>query len=734
MNRSSVVATRLGGVALVVALAILFRPGPSDELGRVVFDFAAHVDQAERYCQPDVVIDGSSETQTRFLDGRWLTLDKRAGGLRSIGPAAGLLFPALAVDAELELDVEPVGDAGGPHDTQVSWTGGTLDRFEARGRVRRRVKIPASALGMGVNAVQITCPSARFIELYGARLSPAEKGGRGEPWYPLGSFCRGQGDQARIVQVPGARLAYSVSLPAQAALSFGVPPGPRRRVVVETEGGTEHEVFDTAAHAGERQTVRLPWKAGEIVRIHFRASPPGDGGQGLAEWVAPRLVAPTPAAATKTDPTLPRRPNIVVYVMDALRADHLQPYGYARATSPRIAEFARQAITFERAFAHSVWTKPSVGSLLTGLLPHEHGAMYDTASMRPDVPTLAQRLARAGYTCLAYQANDNADFRRGYHVYHGQTDLIGRPTSSPGSGSSRLIYERIRAEADRLREPFFLFVQAVDPHYPYGSPDEEDRLFVRGHPLDGEPVRAVFQRWMARAQDETEAHRLETSYLVGLYDSSIRHNDRWFGALVDLLQARGVYDRTAVLLTADHGEGFRDHGYETGHGAFYQHTLRVPLVLKLPGTRPPRRSSVPVQHLDVVPTALALAGARDPKLPGASLLGSVEEAPPAPRTIYAVHGRDRVIRRFSTEGRAVVSWPYKLIQPDAWRPLFELYDLEHDPDERRNLWPGTPSLPPTIAYLRTELERPPLAPIGGDADVVFTPEDMEELRALGYVQ
>ena len=734
MKRWRVVAAWLGGVVMIVGvgLAAWLLPRSSHEL--VLVDFAATFDQAERYCQPEMLVDGSSETQTRFLDWRWLTLDKRAGGPRSVGPVAGLLLPTLPQDAELEIDVEPVGDAsGGPYDMQVGWTGGELDRFEARGRVRRRVKMPARVLGMGINPVQIASAGARFVELHGARLSPADKGDRREPWYPLGSFCRGQGDNARIFQVPGARLAYSVRLPARAALSFRVPPGLRRSVIVETADGTEHKVFDSADDPAEKQTVPLRWSAGAIIRIHFRATPSLNGGKDLAEWVAPRLVAPTPGPTRDPDLALPRQPNIVVYVMDAMRADHLQPYGYPRDTSPRIAEFARQAITFERAFAHSVWTKPSVASLITGLLPHEHGAMYDTAQMSPDVSTLAERLSRLGYTCLAYQANDNADYRRGYALYRGQKDLIGL-THWRGSDSSRLIYDRIKADVDRLREPFFLFIQSVDPHYPYGSPDKADRSFVQGNPLDGEPVTAVFHRWQARMTDETEAHRLETSYLIGLYDSGIRHNDRWFGALIELLQARGVYDRTAMLLTADHGEAFRDHGYEQGHGAFFQHTLRVPLILKLPGPRQGRRSSVPVQHLDVVPTALALAGARDPSLSGTSLLASLAEAPSPPRTLYAVHGRDRVIHRFSTEGRAVVSWPYKLIQADVWRPLFQLYDLETDPDEHRNLWPGTPSLPPTIAYLMTEMERPPMAPVRGGADLVFTPEQMEGLRALGYVQ
>jgi arylsulfatase A-like enzyme len=219
-----------------------------------------------------------------------------------------------------------------------------------------------------------------------------------------------------------------------------------------------------------------------------------------------------------------------------------------------------------------------------------------------------------------------------------------------------------------------------------------------------------------------------------LYDGEIRHNDFQFERLLDLLRQRGVYDRTAILVTADHGEALMDHTNVSTHEEFYDETVRVPLILRPPGGTPALRVAAAVQHLDVLPTILDLAGLPKPaELPGSSLRHVAEGRGPAgPRAIVLARYRDQQIQRFRADARAVVRWPFKLVQLHVWEPRYELYDLEADPGERSNLWRSGVEPPPAafralIGYMRSPRTAQAQAPS-------LSPEGLEELRALGYAQ
>lgn len=746
------VALALG--AVVVARALV----PGSDGVSVWRNLAEDLTSAEAYYLPEYQLDPTKIATLRHLDQRWRAVDPAAGAFVSEGPEASVFFHVVTGSASLLLDIEPKWKAGATDNrVRLKVNGKRFTVFLASSRTVHRSRIRPELLRHGVNNIEIFCREAISFTVRAFALSAqAETHASSATRFPQGSAVRGTGNAATIVQVPGAHLSFLLRPPPHSQLAFVLPWawGTRRaryRVRVESASRPDETVFEGLS--GWKREVRVPLERfqGEPVRLTFDVESRSKDATSRAtvfSWHAPRILVPDQRAPGEAKgkgvaglgaqgqmPVPEGRPNIVLYVIDALRADHLASYGYARDTSPNISRFATQATLFENAFANSNWTKPSVGTLLTGLYPADHGAANDVRTLKSSVKTLSTYLKANGYTCLAFQANGNAGtaygFSRDFSAFLGELDLK-RPFGVTRD-SSRLIHEALLERWDELREPFFLFIQAVDPHYPY-DPQGEFRRYVETHPLRGRPVTQVFAQWMARQDDGSKEFRDQTSYLVGLYDGSIRHNDRYFGELINVLVSRGLFDRTAILLTADHGEAFKEHGFEFHHSGFYQHTVRVPLVFKPPGSREPHRARTPVQHLDVVPTVLQLAGVKTDGLPGQSLMTT--EGWPA-RSIRIFRYRDKDPSRFPHDGWALVSWPWKIIQENAWRPGYEIYNLERDPEEKWNLWKGPTDSSVLTSFLVHELRRHSPTLTTGDSESTEVPLeaiDREALRALGYIQ
>jgi len=740
------------GLAAGSAFAIsLFRPHASPPVSAaqaVWLDLADEHRFADTYYLPEYQLDFSAPDQVRWLDHRWEGIDPAARVLPSRGPVAALRISSIAVPALLELDIEPTWARNAEdHRVEVRVNGTPLPSFPAPGRTRQTLRIADTMLRNGENQIEIACPDAKRFQLSAFRVVPLAPPSPA-PWLPSGSVVEsGAGGSKRILQLPGAGLSFYVKPPPGASVRFGVPAkaGPAEvvyRVVLETVTGSHESIFEARpGQTGQEAVLALPDHDGAPVRLSFAIEAASeDAGDTPFAWEAPRITSvaqPPPDRAPAPYVAADPPPNIVLYVIDTLRADHLQPYGYERATSPAISRLAEDAVVFDRAHAHSVWTKPSVGSLMTGRLPYEHLATNDVGHLNAALPLLSTYLKRRGYTCLGLQANGNVGrdfgFARDFDLFVDGNDLFaGRRYNK--SDSSELLHAELLRDLDRLREPFFLFIQSLDPHDPY-DPQGEYRQFVNGHPLEGQSSREMFELIKTLHDTSTERHRQVVSYLVGLYDGEIRHNDYYFGQLIDLLKAKGLYDRTAILVTADHGEGFHDHGYEVAHAAFFEHTVRVPLIFKPPFGHAPGRSAVPVQLIDIAPTVLQLAGLRDDALPGRSLIGTLEDGSSlGDRPTYQVRYRDQVERRFKWDGRGVIVWPWKLIHDNLWQPRYEIYDLARDPLELGNHWhPGLAEPRVLLGYLLEQQRRfpfelaTPAAPPQPISDSV-----REQLRQLGY--
>jgi arylsulfatase A-like enzyme/Tfp pilus assembly protein PilF len=396
-------------------------------------------------------------------------------------------------------------------------------------------------------------------------------------------------------------------------------------------------------------------------------------------------------------PAEPHAPNVVLFVIDTLRADHVGCYGYPRATTPRIDALAREGVVFLQAISQAPWTAASVGSLLTGLYPAVHGldggVEWDPGRpgrhlpfvaqrvLRDAEPTLATVLRAHGYRTAGFVSNVYLHailgFAQGFDVYDdGHEDYSDDVMTQKRRGDET--NRRASAWLDtRPPEPFLLFVHYNDPHWPYDPPTPVGREWVAGYrgALTPKDTGLVVETEGRRARD-LDADDL--AYLEGLYDGEIRAADAHLGALVDRLRQSGLERAVLTIITSDHGEEFLDHG-STSHGyTLFEEQIHVPLVVHWPGRLAPARIGTQVRLVDVVPTVLELTGLGAASVPtqGTSLLGLLHDGaaqPPGDAFSEApLRGALRAIR--TPAGR-------KLIE-DMAQGHMQLYDLRGDPHER----------------------------------------------------
>ncbi|HXV64806.1 MAG TPA: sulfatase-like hydrolase/transferase, partial [Vicinamibacteria bacterium] len=397
-----------------------------------------------------------------------------------------------------------------------------------------------------------------------------------------------------------------------------------------------------------------------------------------------------------TAPKAPNRWNVLLVSVDTLRADHLSSYGATGIRTEASDRLASEGVLFEDVTTVSPTTLPAHASLFTGLTPVAHGVRDNVGfTLRGDVPTLASQLKANDYETAGFVGAFVLDSRfgiaRGFDVWD---DELG--ASADGLEAGIVAQRRGDAVLDSAfrwldgrsegESPFFAFVHFYDPHTPYESPGDDDRARYRGE---------------------------------------VAYTDSLVGKLLDGIEERGLASRTLVVLTSDHGESLGQHG-ELTHGLFvYEATLRIPLILRFPGAPAGKRIPGLARILDVTPTILDLLGLPPlRKAGGQSLVARIEGKPLSEPVAYA----ETFVPRFHygwSELRAVRRGRHKLVL--APRP--ELFDLEEDPEETRNLVEEEVALARSLEDELRELlnrESGPIEPSPVDT------ETRRKLEALGY--
>ncbi len=315
------------------------------------------------------------------------------------------------------------------------------------------------------------------------------------------------------------------------------------------------------------------------------------------------------------------RPNIILITVDALRADHLGTYGYARPTSPAIDQFAREAIVVSDAISQAPYTKASIASLMTGLLPSTHKT-YSTSGPLPvlmtghagpdplattdvlpsTIPILPDVLRRAGYETFAFTTNPflirDFGFARGFdHFRFYDGDDFAK--------ADRVLPDAWSAITTPRSKPFFVWVHLMETHSPY---DPSARARAALPPLDPPvviPPSVNVPEWLIK--QPTRNLRVYQA----LYDGEIRTADDAIGEFLGKMRGAGLWDRTVIVLTADHGEEFMEHGGMEHNRTLYDEVVHVPLIVRIPGLAP-RRLAAQVEIVDLFPTLTAIAGAPQP--------------------------------------------------------------------------------------------------------------------------
>ncbi len=674
------------------------------------------------------VLDFAAEESRAVMVSGWSPIQQPERGAPFVintGFSSELQIEVVAVRGlTFELDGRPLGPERS-RTIEVEFNGVEVGSVVLERQAKRpvNVHVPREIVRFGDNRLVLRYPSeetrrrAVRIAWYGVRLV-----GRAAEEAPSALSDRG------LLFVPsGTGVEYLLELPAGSSLEVdrwlfrGEEPG-ALDMILETDGAPAERVV-TAADPEAPQRIDLGLDERTIVRLSLRSTDfdraSAGAGVGLG---APRIVAPPTELASEPAVSAPpsdTRPNVLIYMIDTLRADHLGCYGYSRETSPYIDAFASRSVLYERAVAQSSWTRASVASVLTGLWPEAHGAVGRRDRLMEEAVTLADLLSADGYQTAAIVTNPNVyrsfGFDQGFDRWVQFEDNF-RNSKFVTRGAIEIL-----DELDR-EEPFFLYLHTIDPHHPYIPPPDLRERFAP----DSD---ALVARILEGRRKEVWLPE-DAPGLRNLYDAEIADNDRNFGALVEALEERGLWDDTLIVLTSDHGEEFYDHGAWTHGKNLRAANLDVPLIVKYPGQTEGVRTAAPAQHVDVLPTILAHTGTEKPPFVDGLPLESAAASEPrrplyshlqldGPRSVSLTEGRWKMVQKWNAGSQHVAS-----------RLLF---DKLADPKEEVDL---SGEWPVTTDYLGARIEAA-LLQVGyrlTATEAEIDPELEASLKALGYLQ
>ena len=441
---------------------------------------------------------------------------------------------------------------------------------------------------------------------------------------------------------------------------------------------------------------------------------------------------------------LRQKPNVVVVLVDTLRADHLKCYGYHRNTAPALEELAGRGAIFTECYAPSDYTPASTASLFTGQYPLAHGYLNSHYVLAETHATMAEIFQRQGYATAGFIANGLAG--RKYQMDQGFDHYFEKNRAS----AAELVAAASAFIQQRADEPFFAYLHFLDVHDPHRIPKEYHGRFA--DPADFaydmqdtlQLDNFVMRAWWAAAQgwrDQAVKPEQVAAYFadyIQLYDASIAYWDEHLGALLDLLAVQGIDQRTIIVVTSDHGEQFLEHGY-FGHGnSGYQVGLHIPFIICDP--LHPHIAGLQVDNLvnavDILPTLLArLNWPIEPAVQGRerwSLLASGAPGEVA-GSIYT-EGTFMANRPFSTLIQTYREGEWKLLL-DRLRDTKELYHLKEDPDELRDRFAEQPEIAAQLygkirQYYNGHLQ---LFARQQQSQMQLAEQKLQELSALGYI-
>ena len=640
-------------------------------------------------------IDAGHPAGLKYVNGRWQGSHWQGGLADDEGTFAwvdgvrGIVrFPMTEVSGDYELVTRMKASSAGQgvdfflNGEKVGSTRSNLsDQWE-----EQRFSLPSALLSNGENKVRFHFARSEVVTGVDRRTAGAFQYLRVQPQGvdPSEEHARGAFEtdlENRVLKTPayGGIVAY-VTVPTGARLRFSVfaeaatEPTPVS-LTLRGDGISPAVLWESTITAEPvAPEIRLNDWEGQIVRLELMGG--ATTGPGLLHWVDPSIVVPEGDVRTVEPSDHPT--NIFIWLIDALRPDHFSVYNPStRVQTPNLAQFADRCVSFRRATIQGNSSLPASASIHTATYPPVHQLFSGDRRVPRDLALVGDPFNDAGWDTALYSSNgyvsESRGFARGYDTYH---NLI----HEPGRADSEYLVPQLREWfQDHIERNTFLFANTIDPHVPYDPPEE---ILRRYHP---EPYTgSIRPRGTGELLDGLGDRGLSDAdlrYLVALYDGEITYNDIYFGEMVDYLETQNRLDDTLVVFTADHGEGFFEHG-RGGHGSgVWEEMIYVPLMLCHPRSLGPARwIDTEVELVDLFPTLADLMDLPIPEsVQGGSLMPlMVDNTATYNRPGFSYHGED-------IRGLRIGRWKYISHGGDV-DDLFDL-DAGGEHEDRHELAP-----------------------------------------------
>ena len=439
---------------------------------------------------------------------------------------------------------------------------------------------------------------------------------------------------------------------------------------------------------------------------------------------------------------------VILIVVDALRPDRLNAYGFQQPTSPNLKLLADDGVLFTNYFVNANWTRPSTTSLLTGLYPAQHGVEKDKSKLSESFETLAEMLQKKGIKTAAVVGNGNASSTFGLH--QGFDFYLDTKKKWQGLPRAKQVLDDAWVFVEKNSDkPFFLFVFLVDPHDPYHAPEPYETMFVS----DPQVKLVRTPHWEKAQYSAAEIQRMQETY-----DGAVRYTDTMLGEFFDKLKAKNLYQKSNIFVTADHGEAFGEHGVFLHSHHLYDEILRAPFIYKpqdqalLASERGGFFDGL-VQSVDVVPTILDLFFGSSPNyLLGTSLLKFLNHSQQAnDRVIFAEFhnfGIHRLMARTATrklilekpaqlaEFMATIGNPSLLPSVQFEREIVRSFAIGSDAFEKQPVDAYAIKNDQNWMLLKEQLDNYNRLHRQTAEHLVqhYDPETYKNLKALGYIQ
>lgn len=609
-------------------------------------------------------IDLGTADQNKYTQGNWKSgwsESKSDTSAATLSGGSGLLNTYLINDPK-ELVIRARSTAGA-QSAKIALGAQALGEIKV-GAKWKNYRLPISGAASGRQVIKFGHDSKIEMEVDFVWLS--DKVGAKVP--AIVSHTRpikiGKGLRRSLLAPTAQSYSYYLHIPENATLIFDYASQSSQEFVVRVQGVDKKisEAF-RASSKGEWETAKIDLSAyaGKAVRLEMATEGEGTGGA----WGEPGIFVPPTKYSEDTILKAKKAKNLVMIVMDTTRADQFEAFTPGNGIhTPNIDAFSKEATTFTRAYNNGNWTKPSVLSIFSGLYPATHTATKPESMVPAGIELISEHLQKNGMKTQGYSSNpvvsEKFGFERGWDGY----ELF---YEEPARGKA--MYERAsKWVEDNGEEPFFLFIQTIDPHTTYAVDKKYWSRYYKknysgpiGKTFTREDQKKINDRVLKPSTDDVD-------WIKALYHGEITYQDQHVGVLLNKLKELGRLEDTIVVVTNDHGEEIYDHK-QFGHGwTLYEEMIRAPLMIHYPPLFP-KSEAVDniIEHVDLAPTlveALGLSPMRGPE--GRSFLpalhGSAEQEPR-----YAIAESDNGKRSIH-----IGNWKLEINRTKGWKHLFDM--------------------------------------------------------------